>query len=1452
MRRLFTALAFCVALCAGADVQASAAPSAGPTFTYCMPPNILATGQAIVAPPLNQNFIFGASCPGQYGDFWTDGPIYSPSFTYFNTSLNFTIPAMTWVAQGTRLYTVAAAETAPINTTTYWWLSTATDTFTMTGTNTAPDQYSVLEYTITTNGNGITAVTNPAVAAEIIGGSLTLSALPSGSCLQTSTGGVITATGLPCGSGSGAIASVAGSGNINANTVSGAVTVSEVNNPTWTGAPSINASASTGTLNFGSDATASLQRTGTNAFQFVSGSNPTVTAAGGFLSGSSTYGAASALVNGTLTATNLTASALTSGQCVQTTTGGQLATTGFACPGAGTITAVNGSGNVTASTVSGVVTVGEVNAPTWSGAATASQFNGSGAGLTPGTVPNNSLVTAPVTSIGVSTPIASSGGTTPSLSIVSSPAFSGTPTATGFSATGPLVAGSATAFIPTNNDLSASRTASTGAMYLGGTTSKCLIDYGVTTGSVLTSGCNTNVAGTLAATTLEGTTLTPGNCVQATTSGALTTTGSACGSATSVTAVNGTSPVTASTVSGTVTVGCATCVTGLTAGSNVTVGSGTTPSVALVNSPAVSGSLAVDGNAAPASGFAAGTGSTAGTFTSGVSGAAANSFIFTAANCGTVNLVKFVNGSTAEDQFGCNGTLQVGSSIYGPTSASVNGAVGVDSNAAGSSGLTGGVAGTTPFNLTDASNTSATEGFVFNTNTACKATTDTFFNAKVNGTTQFYGDCSGDVYSSSWNTTGTSFTPGQCSVCIGSTGIATGASSGIKLGSAAVATTGVTTISTANSGTVAGIASTALQIANTGNRELAMDNGGDVGIAGNTDSVGSIVAGQGTAPTVSAGDLAASEGASSGQIKLGGSTTSDTIDFGVTTANVETHSATMAIPSLSVTTGIGTDGNAAPASGLACGVAGTTPCNFKDKANTTTTEGYVFDSSTGCHATTDTYVNIKVNGSSKATADCSGDWFGATFQQTGTNTLSCFICDGTLGVATSNNNGISLGNAAVASTGFTVISAANSGTVAGVQNSVLNVNNTGTRELAIDTNGNLGMNGGVQAANAIIAGEGTAPTATNGDLVGSRSTTTGALNLGGSSSHCLVDFNVTISSELNANCGLNTNAGGLSTSGNITSSGSGTIVSTLSGPIIAGGTTAPTALVNGYVYSSNSGSFGGFVAGGSTHRGILTFGAASVTTWDMSSDSGTTNFENQGTILADASGLGANAPTLSSGDIGASEGASTGQIKLGGSTASDTIDFGITTASVETHSANVSVPNLKNTGLSSATVGPLCGASGTNESQCSLTPSFATTGHTSTATGTTANTYQQLGTTQSITTGVSHGPNGEWLVTITQPLSVVGAATESVYGCFSSASTFTLEDNTSANASTCTTALTNSIAGTTNFGFVSGAIGALSSVATAHVLVANNATLSVSFYVAGSTTTSQTVYGYGSMVAEPY
>ena len=69
----------------------------------------------------------------------------------------------------------------------------------------------------------------------------------------------------------------------------------------------------------------------------------------------------------------------------------------------------------------------------------------------------------------------------------------------------------------------------------------------------------------------------------------ITTTG--CSATSAVTSVSGTAPVVVSPTTGSTVVSCPTCVTGLTAGSNITVGSGTTPSVALVNSPSVSGSL---------------------------------------------------------------------------------------------------------------------------------------------------------------------------------------------------------------------------------------------------------------------------------------------------------------------------------------------------------------------------------------------------------------------------------------------------------------------------------------------------------------------------------------------------------------------------------------------------------------------------------------------------------------------------------------------------------------------------------------------------------------------------------------------------------------------------------------------------------------------------------------------
>ncbi len=73
--------------------------------------------------------------------------------------------------------------------------------------------------------------------------------------------------------------------------------------------------------------------------------------------------------------------------------------------------------------------------------------------------------------------------------ITALPAIGSVVTATNVQATGFISAGSATAATLTAGDLGASRSTTTGALVLGGSSSSCLIDYGVTTGSTVTVGC---------------------------------------------------------------------------------------------------------------------------------------------------------------------------------------------------------------------------------------------------------------------------------------------------------------------------------------------------------------------------------------------------------------------------------------------------------------------------------------------------------------------------------------------------------------------------------------------------------------------------------------------------------------------------------------------------------------------------------------------------------------------------------------------------------------------------------------------------------------------------------------------------------------------------------------------------------------------------------------------------
>ena len=435
-------------------------------------------------------------------------------------------------------------------------------------------------------------------------------------------------------------------------------------------------------------------------------------------------------------------------------------------------------------------------------------------------------------------------------------------------------------------------------------------------------------------------------------------------------------------------------------------------------------------------------------------------------------------------------------------------------------------------------------------------------------------------------------------------------------------------------------------------------------------------------------------------------------------------------------------------------------------------------------------------------------------------------------------------------------------------------------------NGSLQIGGstygptGASVNGSLVAGEATAPSSASGSLVSSLSNSEGELILGGASSTCLLDYGVTTAGSLTTKCNLSVNG---MTLGAITTAGEpqSEIVAINPSQVLLTNASTPASIGNAPPFVINSSasqcadsgtttaSIAQFLNGDSPAQSPVIIGC-STNPSDVFSPAlavrGLALFngvlQSQGNIFATSSYVQAEAgsygPSLNAGDLGSAESASTGRLCLGGTSSDDCIDYGVTSSGIETHSQPVVVPNFKNTGLASSTLSPLCGAAGTNESQCTLTPLFRTTGNTRAAPGTTANPYQQLGSTLSVETGTSNGPNGEWLLKITMPLNVgsAGLSGENVYGCIVSSSTFTLEDATKDGSNTCVTLpASGGIAGTVPFGQTpsSGSTPVdLSVVAEADVIVANNTTLAVKFEVAGSTATSATVYGYGTIQAAPY
>src|ERR1700677_3653880 len=495
-RLLRFAIPIAIAL-AFAPIAARANQTGG--TTYCNPPNVFQDGVTWFAAPLNADLSHAEQCGGQYGDLFSDGPLINPALGGVSgSSLQFTIPAETWVAMGQRISLGAVLETAPAATTSYWWLSTATNQYSYTLSNSPPDAYSVLEYTITANGTGITGVVNPTLAGETLNGTLALPSLAAG-CAQFAAGGVLTSTGLGCGSGSGAIAAVVSGTNTTVNTVSGTATVNVNASPTFTGTPTIASSSTAGTLDFGSDATAALARTGTNTFTFTATAGSgvaTIVAAGGFQSASSTYGPTSATVNGPLLAATVAGSGLTPGQCVQTTSGGVLTTTGSACgPGTALSNVLAGS-NIGVSVSSNVATINAVSSPAFNGSVTAGNSTAyiptvsdlsasdstSSGGLDLGGTISHCRIDYGDTTVGTLTigcPLASSIAVTS----ISVPSY--------------VIAGNATAYIPSGPHLSASSSTTSGGLDLGGTSSHCLFDFGITTVLWFNAGCPEKINGAL-------------------------------------------------------------------------------------------------------------------------------------------------------------------------------------------------------------------------------------------------------------------------------------------------------------------------------------------------------------------------------------------------------------------------------------------------------------------------------------------------------------------------------------------------------------------------------------------------------------------------------------------------------------------------------------------------------------------------------------------------------------------------------------------------------------------------------------------------------------------------------------------------------------------------------------------------------------------------------------------
>lgn len=143
----------------------------------CTPPNLSASVEGRATAFIPQT-LCATRLVSRQPEYFSEGPLYNPTFTYSDSSLSFTIPTILWSARGKAVYAPSRSETVAPNTTTYWFLRVPKSSrggqvhgSFVSSTSSAPRSNEVLEYTVVSDESGISWVSFPFPAQLLILGS---------------------------------------------------------------------------------------------------------------------------------------------------------------------------------------------------------------------------------------------------------------------------------------------------------------------------------------------------------------------------------------------------------------------------------------------------------------------------------------------------------------------------------------------------------------------------------------------------------------------------------------------------------------------------------------------------------------------------------------------------------------------------------------------------------------------------------------------------------------------------------------------------------------------------------------------------------------------------------------------------------------------------------------------------------------------------------------------------------------------------------------------------------------------------------------------------------------------------------------------------------------------------------------------------------------------------------